>query len=248
MKDIHGAKLTFDRKALAGVTDGELKCLYVYPHILNRLQMLDAQVFSHWAVGTDTSRPEPTRQAALCGVLESIVLIAGELKEAWEAIQQCYYGTQVSKSLHTLLPTDIPDKLKRLPGYFSGASLTTFLRNNFSYHNSPAVILESVKLLPDDDPHVVYLFPEENRYFDYATRLRLVAIAKFLNLDDVNAVIEETLKIVVREVLTDVSNVLNAILSTLFQKVAHEKEAATLNQVKSDAELSADYFFYLAPR
>lgn len=114
MKDIQGAKLTFDKKGLAGFTDGELKCLYVFPHILNRLKMLDAQVFSHWAVGTDTSLPEPVRQAALCGVAESIFLTAGELKEAWEAIQLCLYKSQASKGIYAQLPDDIQAKLKRL--------------------------------------------------------------------------------------------------------------------------------------
>ena len=63
MKNLQGVKLTFDKKSLKSFTDGELKCLYVFPHILNRLKLLDAQVFSHWAVGTDTSLPDPVRQA-----------------------------------------------------------------------------------------------------------------------------------------------------------------------------------------
>ncbi len=248
MKTLDGAKLTFDKRGLTGFTDGELQCMYVFPQILNRLKMLDGQVFGHWAVALDLSRPAAVRDAALCGVIESIFLTAGELKEAWEAIQQCFYARQVSKTMHPLLPADVQGKLKRLPEYFKGTSLTTFLRNNFSYHNSPDAVLASIKLLDEDDPHTAYLLPQENNYFDYATKVRLATVAEHLKLSDRNTVVDEMLKIVVKEVLTDVSNVLNAILAMLFQKVAVKNEALSLAEVKSESELTADFFFYVDPR
>ena len=104
-----------------------------------------------------------------------------------------------------------------------------------------------MKLLAEDDPHTVYLFPQENNYFDYATKLRLLSVAEHLKLIDCNTVIHEMLKVVVKEVLLDVSNVLNAILSMLFHKFTHQKEGLTLSDVKSEARLSADFYFYVDP-
>jgi hypothetical protein len=127
MKDLQGVQLTFKKSDLTAFGDGELKIILVFAAVLNRLTLLQTQTFGHWATARDTARSEQTRSAALCGVVESLILLAGELKEAWESIQQCYYRTQVSRSLHSTLPANVQEAMKRCGRHFDGTALTTYL-------------------------------------------------------------------------------------------------------------------------
>ncbi|MDF1755239.1 MAG: hypothetical protein P1U89_20790 [Verrucomicrobiales bacterium] len=248
MKTQSGAKITFTKSDLASFSEGETKVLYVFSHILNRLKLLDAQVFSHWRSAQNPERSQIEQQAAMLGVLESLLLLAGELKEGWEAVQQCYYSTQLSKTLNSQLPEDIQKLLKRLPDRFSGSGVITRLRNDFSYHHSPDMILATSKLLDDDDPHVAYLFEGDNNYFDFATKMRIASIAEALGLDDWRTTIDKLVQEVVRNVYTPFSHVLNAILVKLFEKIDHEHEEVEIPAMLEAGELDAHYFFYVDPK
>jgi hypothetical protein len=172
-------------------------------------------------------------------------LLAGELKEGWEAIQSCYYGTGLSKTLNDQLPLDVQAILKRLPKHFTGTSITTRLRNDFAYHHSPSIILSTANLLAADDPHIAFLFGEDNNYFDYATKLRIAAVAEMLGLSDWSKVVEQLVTTVAKEVYQDMSTTLNAILVTLVKTITHSHEAVELHHVPSSANLSGNYFFYV---
>src|SRR5947209_4393666 len=132
MKNLQGIKLTFEKTAFATYGPGERKILYVFAAISNRLRLLLTQSFGHWATARNEARSEHARSAALCGIVESLIDLAGELKEAHESINQCYHGTQVSKSLHSQLPTIVQEAMKRLPRHFAGTGLVPYLRNNFA--------------------------------------------------------------------------------------------------------------------
>ncbi len=80
MKNLQGMQLTFKKSALASYGDGEVKIILVFAAISNRLKLLESQTFAHWATAKDASRAKPARSAALCGVVESLILLAGELK------------------------------------------------------------------------------------------------------------------------------------------------------------------------
>ena len=114
MKDLEGMHLTFKKSALAAFRRWQLKIILIFAAISNRLKLLEADTFSHWATAKDESRSEPVRNAALCGVVESLILLAGELKEAWESIQHCYHSTQVSKKLNARLPESAQDGAEAL--------------------------------------------------------------------------------------------------------------------------------------
>src|SRR5437764_15443573 len=92
MKDISGVRVTFKKRDLAHLDEGRRKILCVFPHILNRLKILESQVFSHMNVAEDESLDNTKREMAICAFVESIILIAGELKEAYEAVTQCYHA------------------------------------------------------------------------------------------------------------------------------------------------------------
>ncbi len=149
MTTFKGTYVTFNKADLAHLDDGQLKIVSIFPHIANRLAVLESQVYSHMNVVQDEAQDEAKRRAAVCGFIESVILIAGELKEAWEAIQHCYYGSKVAKTMNSTLPTPVQEMLKRCGSHFSGESLVSFLRNNFAYHNSPLIALDTIKSVPD---------------------------------------------------------------------------------------------------
>src|ERR1022692_2556446 len=99
MKTVNAHRVSFTKADLAHLADGQMEIVCVFTHILNRLKMLETQVYGHMNVFQDRTQNLPKREFAVCACVESIILIAGELKEAWEAIQECYYGTKVSKTM-----------------------------------------------------------------------------------------------------------------------------------------------------
>lgn len=243
MKAIAGDKITFAKADLSHFSDGQMKVLYVFAHILNRSKLLETQIFSQWHAATDTKHSRIEQDAALFGVFEFLLLLAGELKEGWEAIRSCYYGTQLSKTLNHQLPKDVQAILKRLPNHFTGTSIITQLRNDFSYHHSPDKILTTARLLANDDPHIAYLFGDDNNYFDYATKLRIAAVAELLGLSDWRKVIDHLMPTVMNEVYQDMSSTLNAILVALVTTINHTRESVELPYVPSNADISGNYFF-----
>ena len=244
MKDLQGVQLTFQKGALSAFGDGELKILCVFGAIFNRLKLLYSMSFGHWATAKDDSRSELARSTALCGVVESLILLAGELKEAWESIQECYHRSQVSRTLHPKLPANVQEAMKRCGGHFSGTSLTTYLRNNFANHNDAGEMLNVLKALDDPSEHTFYIFPQDNKYFDYATKMRLAAIALHLNLQEWewDTVIGKMVEIVVQQVYADVHLALNGILAELFTTVTLQREPVTLDGVRNWNEQPGEYF------
>ena len=106
-------------------------------------------------------------------------------------------------------------------------------------------MLSIAKALAEDDEFTFSLFPQDNKYFDYATKVRLAAIATHLKLDgwEWNHVVERMVEIVVRKVYTDVHSVLNGILSTLFATVTLDRQPQDLKGVPNWNELSGAYYF-----
>lgn len=242
VKDIQGVRVSFKKSSLTQLDEGRRKILCVFPHILNRLKILESQVFGHMNVAEDESLDNTKREMAICAFVESIILIAGELKEAAEAVTQCYHATQVSKSLNASLPAVVQAALKRLPSHFAGDALTAFLRNNFAYHNSPGVAVATLDLLPSDDDLAFYVIEFDNNYFEYANRLRIAAIAEYLRLDDWSAVVKPLAEVVMRQVFDDVYHVLNGIVVTVFKDVQRDRAGVTVNNVPSTKEIRSEVF------
>jgi hypothetical protein len=247
MKDIPGVKVTFRKGALATFGDGELKIIYVFSAISNRLTLQITQSFSHWATAKDASRPEHVRNAALCGVVESLIDLAGELKEAWESIQQCYYGTKVSHSIHAKLPVFVQEAMKRCGGHFAGTGLVSYLRDNFANHNDSNEVLNIARHLDDDTENTFFIFQNDNKYFEFATKARLAAIAMHLQLKnwEWHDIVMSMVVTIVKEVYADIHVVLNGILAELFSGVVLDREQETLKDVRSFSELSGEYFLFL---
>lgn len=197
---------------------------------------------SHWSTARDEDRSEAARIAGLCGVVETLILTAGELKEAWECIQKCYHGTQISRTFNATLPEEAQQALKRCSKHFAGTSITTFLRDKFAFHTDDDEMLKMVKALDRDDPHFFYLFPGDNKCFDFATKVRIAAIGEKLGVADWNQTIEVLVTKIIKEVYADVHMVINAILSQLFTKVELYREPIVVEDVPEFEELSANYF------
>ncbi|HBC89432.1 MAG TPA: hypothetical protein DCZ94_21045 [Lentisphaeria bacterium] len=246
MKALSGRKIKFTKANLSHFSDAQMTAFYVFPHILNKLKLLETQIFSQWQTATDSKRSQIEREAALLGAFEFILLLAGELKEGWEAIQSCYYGNKLSKTLNTKLRKDAQYALKRLPSHFTKTSIALRLRNDFSYHHSPDKVLSTTKILEKDDPHTAYLFKDDNNYFDYATKLRIASVAESLELSDWRKVIEHLIFTVVKEVYQDMAIALNTILGELMKTVSCGQEVVDLPNVPSDVELSGHFFFYVS--
>lgn len=247
MKDLQGMQLTFKKSDLAAFGDGELKIIFVFAAVSNRLKLLETQAFGHWATAKDASRSEHVRSAALCGVVESLILLAGELKEAWESVQQCYYGTQVSRSLHSKLPANVQEAMKRCGRHFEGTALTTYLRNNFANHNNASEMLKIAKALDEAAEFTFSLFPHDNKYFEYATKVRLAAIADYLKLQDWewDKVIQRMVGIIVKEVYADIHAALNGVLSQLFTTVTLQRQPETVAGVRTWNEFPGEYYFFI---
>lgn len=245
MKDLNGVRVTFTKADLAHLNDGQLKIIGVFPHILNRLKMLESQVYAHMNVALDESLENAKREVAVCAFVESVILIAGELKEGWEAFQQCYYQTKVSLAMNGALPAEIQTRLKRLSGHFTGTSLATFLRNNFAYHNSPGTIVETMKLLENDDTMAFYILAEDNHYFDYTTKIRIAAIAERLRVSDWTQVVTPLLQEIMGKVFNDVYLSMSVILRDILTTVAHERSSIEVKGVPSDQELRSEVFFHM---
>jgi hypothetical protein len=242
MKDISGVRVTFKKGDLAHLDEGRRKILCVFPHILNRLKILESQVFSHMNVSEDESLDRTKREMAICAFAESIILITGELREAAEAVTQCYHATQVSKTLNTTLPVEVQAALKRLSGHFAGDALTAYLRNNFAYHNSPGLAVGTLNILPADDELAFYVLQDDNNYFEYANRLRIAAIAEYLKLDDWTKVVKPLADVVMREVFDDVYHILNGIVVTILNGVQYDRVGVTVKNVPSSKEIRSDVF------
>jgi hypothetical protein len=247
MKDIQGFKVSFEKSEFAAFGDGERKIIYVFGGISNRLKLLWTQSVGYWATAKDKTRSEHARNAALCGIVESLILLAGELKEAHESIRQCYYGTHVSRSIQAKLPSNVQDALKRLSKYYEGDNLATYLRDRFANHNDSNEVLKIANGLDHEADHTFYWFPHDNKYFEYATKARLAAIAMYLTLDewDWETVIAKMVKIVVTEVYPDVHAALNGVLSELLGQMELQRESIIEQGVRNWHELSGEY--YVAP-
>ncbi len=247
MKDVQGVKLTFDKAGLSAFTDGELKIIYVFAAICNRLQLHQTRAFGYWATARDESRSQNARDAAMCGIVESLITLAGELKEAWEAVQSCYYRTQVAKALNPLLPEHVQTALKRCKKHFDGNGIVHYLRNTFAFHHDSEAPLQIAKHLADDNEHSFVIFPSVGKYCEYATKVRLSAIAIELKLTDWDwtRVIEALVNILVKDVYQDMYFVLNGILAELFTKVQLDKETVTESGIRKWHELSGDYYMHV---
>ncbi len=247
MKDIQGVKVSFEKSEFAAFGDGERKIIYVFAAILNRLKLLQTQSLGYWATAKDETRSEHARHAALCGIVESLILFAGELKEAYESVQQCYYATKVSQSVHAKLPKNVQDSLKRLSEHFVGTGLTAYLRNSFANHNDSDELLKIANGLNDEADHTFYWFPQDNMYFEYATKARLAAIAMHLKLPewDWETVIARMVDILVKEVYADVHAALNGVLSELLARMQFQREPVTVEGVRTFHELSGEYYLFL---
>src|SRR5262245_50708833 len=118
MKNFRGIRVVFQKADLAHLDDGQLKIIAVFSHIMNRLKMLESLVYSHINVVQDETLEQARRDVAIGAFLEVMILMAGDLKEGWAAIQQCYYATKVSKTMTAVLPEQVRIALKRLPNHF----------------------------------------------------------------------------------------------------------------------------------
>ena len=246
MKDLLGTLVSFQKKDLAHLNDGQLKILCVFPHIMNRLKVLETQVYSHMNVMQDESIDIAKREVAICGFLEAIILMAGELKEAYEAIQHCYYRTQLAKSMKSLLPDDIQERLKRLPRHFSGDSLVHFLRNNFAYHNSPDTALQTIKIL-DDDTSMAFYFLDQgaNIYFQFATNIRIVALAEWMGIDDCHDAVGALMPEVMGKVFNDVWLPMFVLVRDVLNTFKQEITPVHLTAVPLESELRAAVFYHM---
>lgn len=247
MINTQGVKLTFNKAAVAAFTDGELKIIYLFAAISNRLQLHQTRAFGYWATAREESRSQHARDAAMCGIVESLITLAGELKEAWEAIQNCYYGAQVAKTLTPKLPESVQTALKRCNSHFDGNGIVHYLRNTFAYHHDSEAPLQIAKHLAADSEHSFFIFPSVGKYFEYATKVRLSAIAIQLKLTDWDwtKVIETLVNILVKDVYQDIYLVLNGILAELFTKVQLDKETVTEPGIRKWHELSGEYYMHV---
>ena len=227
------------------MSDGHLKALYVFGHILNRLKLLEAQVFGHWNTFHIKKADSAQSSAAEFGVIESILLLAGELKEAWEAIQSCYHGSKLSKDLNGKLSDSTKDALKRIPIHCSRDGVIYKLRNNFAYHHSPDVMLDEAKKLDSADQHSAHIFDGGNTFFCFAADLRILAIATVLEHGDLATLSDHLVEKVAKDAFVDVSTVLTEILTTILSEVSIGTEDRTLDGIPSSVEITADYFFHI---
>ena len=244
MKDISGSLITFKGSELTKLSDGELQVISVFPHVLNRLKMLETQTFGHMNVLLDETLPKVKRDCALCGFLESTILIAGELKEAWESLNQCYYSSKLSMTLTEKLPPPVREKLKGLKTYFSGKSLINFLRDKFAYHNSSEIALATTKLLEEKSDLRFYYLGEENIFFYYAMVLRMNAIADFLNLSTSEGIVPHLMENILGRAYNDVYLVMTVIVSEVFKSLNCVKTPATITEVASDLEVRSEFLSY----
>jgi len=247
MINTQGVKLTFDKAALSAFTDGELKIIYLFAAISNRLQLQETKAFGYWATAREESRSQHARDAAMCGIVESLITLAGELKEAWEAIQKCYYGTQVARNLNPKLPQCVQMALKRCNKHFLGTEIVHYLRNTLAYHHDSEAPLQIAKHLADESEHSFFIFPSVGKYFEFATKVRLSAIAIELKLTDWDwaKVIETLVNILVKNVYQDIYLVLNGILAELFTKVQLDKETVTESGIRKWHEMSGEYYMHV---
>lgn len=245
MKNIRGEHLTFAKSRLNGLSDGHLKALYVFAHILNRLRLLESQVFAHWNTSTAEPAGHVKSEAAGHGAIETLLYLAAELKEAWEAIQSCYHTSQLSKSLNSRLPAEVQEALKRIPKHCSGDGVIYKLRNQFSYHHSPDEVLAAAKELVDDDPHNAFLFEGENNFFGFAADLRILTIAKVLGISNPNKLMEYLVREVAGEAYNDISATLTAILAEILSEAGVGVADVELSDVPSSDELRAGFFFHI---
>lgn len=247
MKNLRGEHLTFAKSRLSNLSDGHLKALYVFAHILNRLRMLDTQVFAHLNTARRETPGHVKSEAAGHGAIESLLYLAAELKEAWEAIQSCYYGSQLSRNMNSKLSQEAQEALKRIPEHCSGDGTIYKLRNQFSAHHSPEDVLEQAKKLVDDDPHNAFLFEGENNFFGFAVDLRMLTIARVLGVSDPNTLLDHLATEVAGKVYNDVSMALTAILAEIFSEAGVGVSDVELADVPSSEEVEASYFFHVDP-
>jgi len=243
MPTLKGTYVSFNKSDLAHLDDGQLKIICVFPQITNRLAVLEAQVYGHMNVALDASNEQAKRAVAICGFIESLILIAGELKEAWEAIQQCYYGTKVAKTMNPALPKEIQERLKRCGAHCSGDSLLTFLRNNFAYHNSPSLMLDAIKATSDDSTMAFYVLDQRVFYFDYATQNRMAAIAQWLGVEDPTEIIHPLMQGVLAQAFNDIYLPMVVIAHTILLTVKNDHEQFELRNVPDEMNLRSDVFF-----
>lgn len=195
-------------------------------------------------VAEDASLDNTKREMAICAFVESIILIAGELKEANEAVTQCYHATKVSKALNASLPNQVQAALRRLSGHFAGDALIAYLRNNFAYHNAPGLAMSTLDLLPADDELAFYVLQDDNNYFEYANRLRIATIAEHLGLSDWSEVVKPLAEVVMRQVFDDVYHILSGIVVTIINGVKFDRVGVTVKNVPSSKEIRSDVFLH----
>lgn len=247
MKNLRGEHFAFAKSRLSNLSDGHLKALYVFAHILNRLRMLEAQVFAYLNTAKAGPAGHVKSEAAGYCAIESLLYLAAELKEAWQAIQSCYHGSQLSKSMNSQLSKEAQEALKRIPEHCAGDGAIYKLRNQFSSHHSPEETLEDAKNLLNDDPHNAFVFEGENNFFGFAADLRMLTIVRVLGVSNPNDLLDHLVKEVAGKACNDVSTVLTAILVEILSEVGVGFSDVELEDVPSAEEIDGSYFFHVDP-
>ena len=242
MKDLKGLVISFKKADLVKLNEGELQVLAVFPHVINRLNMLESHAYSHSNVAMDSSVGPEKRVMAVSAFVESVILVAGELKEAWEALQKYYYGSQLAKAMNPKLPLPIQEMLKRLSGHFKGESLVNFLRNSFAYHNAAEHPKEAMQMLPKDDELHFCVIDEQHLFYEFANRIRIMAIAKRLGVGEWTDVMQPLTSEVMGTVFNDVYVPMSVIVRHVVDKVGWAKSQIIVN-LPEERELRADVLF-----
>ena len=70
--------------------------------------------------------------------------------------------------------------------HFVGAGLVSYLRNNSANHNNADDMLKIANARDDEAEFTFSLSRSDNKYFEYATKVRLLAIASHLKLPEMD--------------------------------------------------------------
>ena len=129
-----------------------------------------------------------------------VKLFAGKLFEGYELVRKNYFGNQLSKQYHSLLPDWSNRALDSLKRYFGRDNLIGLIRNNFAFHYNEDLVREQLGAIPDDEDLDLYLTSDHgNSLYFMAHKVSSYALFKKVNPSDdfqaLDKIFEETLSV-----------------------------------------------------
>ncbi|WP_414665160.1 hypothetical protein [Horticoccus sp. 23ND18S-11] len=234
---------TFEHSELSKLTADENVALFQLAHIHNELTLSQKHLL--WVWNRDGEGVGPDLDARIFAFTSSIARFAGQLREAYKAIDRVYYGSTLSRDYHSQLSTRSQEALVSLKRYFSSRSVVMDIRDRLAFHHDIDLLKQTLSAFDPSEEHAFY-FGEGagNTFFGFAHHATAITLIGLSRESDVDRALIRLAEEVVGSVADWTFHFISDIISLVLQKTSGRKSEIMLNGVQSDDKISVPFFSY----